>query len=221
MNKTRVETLAVIESPAVAVIEDDEHAREAFLFQLETAGLKVASHPSAESFLDAPGWDRFDCIVADICLPKKNGLQLLAEIKQSAPFVSIVFITAHGDMSIGVQAMKDGAVDCLEKPIEGRALLEAIRRGTSLSRVKRSEHMRCVELKKRECTLTPREREVFALITAGLLNKQAGADLGSAEHTVKIHRGRVMKKMRANSLADLVRMAEILELHGTSKHGHS
>jgi len=215
LSKPPSESSDAIESVRVAVVEDDERALQALTFQLATAGVQVVSHPSAESFLNASDLEKFDCIVADIHLPKMNGLQLLERTKQLAPFVSMVFITGHSDMSIGVQAMRDGAVDCLEKPIDDRALLRAIRYGANLSRLKRSVHLRRLELLKRESTLTPREREVFALITSGLLNKQVGAKLGPTERTIKTHRGRIMKKMGADSLAELVRMFETLQPGGS------
>jgi len=197
---------------SVAVIEDDKPTREALAFQLGTAGIQVAAYPSAESFLNAMGSKDFDCIVSDICLPRMNGLDLLAELGQSAPFVSIVFITGRGEMAIGVQAMREGAVDCLSKPVDDHALLTAVQRGTNLSRLRRADRLRLLELEKRERTLTPREHEVFALITSGLLNKQVGAKLGSTERTIKAHRAQVMSKMGADSLADLVRMAEMLQV---------
>ncbi len=212
-----VETREQIKTVTIAVIEDDGPTREALAFQLGTAGFRVVAHPSAESFLNATSSKDADCIVADICLPRMNGLELLAEMRRSAPFVSIVFVTGRGDMSIGVQAMREGAVDCLNKPVDDAALLNAVRRGTDLCRMRRAEHMRLLELKEREKTLTPREHQVFALITSGLLNKQVGAQLGPAERTIKTHRGRVMTKMGAGSLADLVRMAETLQVHTTAK----
>ena len=212
-----VEPREQMKTVTIAVIEDDGPTREALAFQLGTAGFKVVAHPSAESFLDATSSKDADCIVADICLPRMNGLELLAEMRQSAPFVSIVFVTGRGDMSIGVQAMREGAVDCLNKPVDDAALLNAVRRGADLGRMRRAEHMRLLELKEREKTLTPREHQVFALITSGLLNKQVGAQLGPAERTIKTHRGRVMTKMGAGSLADLVRMGETLQVHATPK----
>jgi FixJ family two-component response regulator len=126
-----------------------------------------------------------------------NGLQLFAKIKQSVPFVSVIFVTGRADMSIGVRAMREGAIDCLEKPIDDATLLNAMRRGTDLARIGRAEHMRRVELAELERTLTPREHEVFALITNGLLNKQVGAELGPTEQTIKRHRGRVKVSVTA------------------------
>src|SRR6266481_3917808 len=118
-----IETHSPYDVATVALIEDDQHLRRALAFQIGSAGYDVAEYPSAESFLEARGPRDFECLIADICLPKMNGLQLLAELKQSVPFVSIVLITGHGNMLIGVRAMREGAVDCLEKPFEEDALL--------------------------------------------------------------------------------------------------
>jgi two-component system response regulator FixJ len=196
----------------VALIDDDRHFREALAFQLQTARFQVTVHASAESFLESFRPDRYDCILADICLPGMNGLQLLAEVRRRAPFVSVVFVTGSGDIAIGVQAMREGAVDCLEKPIDEQALLNAIGRATELYRTGQAQNQQRLELSQRELTLTPREHEVFGLIASGLLNKQVGATLGATERTIKTHRGRVMSKMQADSLADLVRMAETLRI---------
>jgi len=197
-------------STSIAIVDDDENFCKALSFQLETADFKVDSYPSAEGFLEACRSKQFDCVVADICLPKVNGLQLLAQVKKSTPFASVVVITGRGDLSLGVQAMREGAVDCLEKPIDEAALLSAIRRGINLFRLNRVAYLQRIELTKRQETLTPRESEVFVLIASGMLNKQIGAELGPSEQTVKKHRARVMNKMGAGSLADLVRMAETL-----------
>ncbi len=205
-----------IETPmpvTVAVVEDDERFREALVFQLLTARFQVAAHASAESFLESPHCLEYDCIIADICLPGMNGLQLLAEVKGSVASVSIIFVTGCGDLSTGVQAMREGAIDCLEKPIDDQTLINSIRSAADLSRMRRAEDLQRFDLQQRELTLTPREHEVFILITNGLLNKQVGATLGATERTIKTHRGRVMNKMRADSLADLVRMAEVLKVH--------
>jgi FixJ family two-component response regulator len=206
---------AATEAVRVAVVEDDERLRQALVFQLGTAGFQVAPYSSAEEFLKVPDATAFDCIVADLFLPRMNGLQLQEELNRVVPFASIVFITGHGDLSLGMQAMREGAVDFLEKPVDEEALLTSITRGAKLSRARRAEQLRRVGLEKRHHTLTPREREVFVLITTGLLNKQVGAELGATERTIKVHRGRVMNKMCANSLADLVNMAGILQIHAT------
>ena len=197
----------------VALIEDDESARHALSFQLRTAGFEVAAYASAEELLEASDAKEFDCVVADIYLPKMNGLQLQEELKRTVPYASIVFITGHGDLSIGMHAMRNGAVDFLEKPLDDQALLNSVARGSELSRTRRAQQLQLVELEELQLTLTSREREVFALITSGLLNKQVAAELGTTERTVKAHRASVMNKMGADSIADLVRMAGVLQIH--------
>lgn len=206
------ETPSTVAPVTIAVVDDDQHFREALVFQLATEGFRVSSYPSGEGFLGSFRFKGYDCIIADICPPALNGLQLLAETKRSVPFVSIILVIGRGDISIGVQAMREGAVDCLEKPIDEQALLNSIRRATDLYRTKRAEDQQRLELQQHESTLTPREHEAFGLITGGLLNKQVGATQGATERTIKTHRGRVMSKMCADSLADLVRMAEILQI---------
>jgi two-component system, LuxR family, response regulator FixJ len=195
---------------SVAIIDDDERLRDALVFQLATAGFQCAPYPSPESFLSQSRTAHYDCIIADIFMPRMNGLQLVRHVKQAVPFASLILITGHGDMSIGVEAMRQGAIDCMEKPLDQEALTRAILRGTNFSRTKRLAHQRHLELRKREDSLTPREREIFTLIATGMLNKQIGYQLGPTEWTVKKHRGRIMKKMGAGSLADLVRMADAL-----------
>jgi FixJ family two-component response regulator len=202
----------------LAVVDDDARVLDALVFQLRTAGFSVSSHLSAENLLEAPDFAHSDCVVADICLPKLNGLQLLSQIKQDAPFMSVIFITGHGDMAMGVEAMREGAIDCFEKPVDDAALLRAVERDIKITREKRTEFLRKHELQSRHEVLTHREREVFALIAAGLLNKQVGAELGPSEGTVKKHRARIMRKMGADSLADLVRMAEIIGADSSRKN---
>src|SRR5271163_4331960 len=201
----------------VAVVEDDERLRRALAFQLGTAGFQVIALASGEEFLKIPDAGAFDCIVLDNFLPRMNGLQLQAELHRTVPFVSVVFISGHGDLSLGMYAMKNGAVDFLEKPVDDKVLFAAILRGADLSRERRADCAQRADLEKRPQALTPREREVFALITTGLLNKQVGAELGTTERTVKAHRERVMSKMGAGSLADLVRMAGTLQLHSRAQ----
>ena len=197
----------------IALIEDDDSVRQALSFQLRTAGFQVDSYSSAEELFEASDAKQFDCVVADVYLPKMNGLQLQEELNRTIPFASIVFITGHGDLSLGMHAMRKGAVDFLEKPVDEHALLSSIARGADLSRRRRTERSQLVGLEELHRSLTSREREVFTLITSGLLNKQVASELGTTERTVKAHRASVMIKMGAGSLADLVRMAGVLQIH--------
>jgi two-component system, LuxR family, response regulator FixJ len=201
----------VNQSTTIAVVEDDESMRRALLRQLSSAGFQTIGFGSAADFVRGSGRELVDCIVADVHLPMMDGLQLQAEIKRVAPHVSIIFITGHADLSIGMVAMKQGAVDFLEKPVDDDLLLESVSRGAELSRKQRAAQAERLELERRYELLTRREQEVFNLITSGRLNKQAGAALGITERTIKAHRGRVMEKMGADSLATLVRMATSLQ----------
>jgi FixJ family two-component response regulator len=199
----------------VAIVEDDERVRQAIAFQLRTAGFEITAYATAEDLLEAVGATEFDCVVADIYLPRMNGLQLQEELNRTVPYASIVFITGYGDLSLGMHAMRKGAVDFLAKPVDDQALLSSIARGIHLSRTRRAEQFERTDLERLQRSLTSREREVFALITTGLLNKQVGAELGTTERTVKAHRASVMNKMGAGSLVDLVRMAGVLHIHSS------
>src|SRR5260370_12103170 len=216
-NSRDSKTVAANGRVRVAIIEDEESVRNALVFQLRTAGFAVVAYSSAEELLESADAKDFDCVVADIYLPRMNGLQLQEELNRTIPYASIVFITGHGDLSLGMHAMRQGAVDFLEKPVDDQALLNSIARGARLSRERRAEQFRRIEVEELEQSLTSREHEVFALITAGLLNKQVGAELGTTERTVKAHRASIMIKMGADSLADLVRMAGILQMRPPSK----
>ena len=208
-----VKTVSTTRRIRIAIIEDEESVRNALVFQLTTAGFEVVAYCSAEELLESTDAKDLDCVVADIYLPKMNGLQLQEELKRTVPYASIVFITGHGDLSLGMHAMRNGAVDFLEKPIDDQALLNSVARGSELSRTRRAQQLQIVELEELRRSLTSREREVFALITSGLLNKQVAAELGTTERTVKAHRASVMNKMGADSIADLVRMAGVLQIH--------
>lgn len=197
----------------VAVVEDDDSMRRALVRQLSSAGFHVVGFGSGADFLHSPDHLLIDCVVVDVHLPMMDGLQVQEQLKRVMAHASIVFITGHGDLSVGVHAMREGAVDFLEKPVDDQVLLESIRRGAALSRRRRAAGVERVELERRYQLLTAREREVFALVTNGLLNKQAAAELGTAERTIKAHRGRVTRKMGAESVAALVRMATILGIH--------
>ena len=216
-NGSEIRPDAAIGSVRVAIIDDDERVRQALVLQLSTAGFEVVAYSSAEELLETTDAKNFDCVVADVYLPRMNGLQLQEELNRTIPYASIIFITGHGDLSLGMHAMRKGAVDFLEKPLDDPALLSSITRGAQLSRERRAEQFRRIEFEEHERSLTSREREVFALITSGLLNKQVASELGTTERTIKAHRASVMTKMGAGSLADLVRMAGILQIHARSK----
>lgn len=207
------ETAATTGGGSVAIVDDDEGVRQALAFQINTAGFQVVSYSSAHEFLTGKDTSDFDCVVADIFLPRMNGLELQNRLRETGKFMSVVFITGRGDMSIGVHAMRAGAVDVLEKPFDDEALLTAIEHGVQRSRARRRDHAKHFDLERRFIALPARQREVFTLITAGLLNKQAAAELGISERTVKVHRERLRRKMGADSLAELSRMAEILQIH--------
>ena len=194
----------------VAIIDDDERMLRALARLVKSVGMQAATFATAHEFLDHPIREHTDCVITDMRMPGLDGLGFQEKLHQMLPDLSVVFLTGHGKVSASVRAMKAGAVDFLEKPVEDESLLAAIARAVDRTRQLRAARVELEELQKRFDRLTPREREVFALITAGLLNKQVGAELGTAEKTIKVHRARVLEKMKAKSLAELVRMADSL-----------
>jgi len=194
----------------VFVVDDEDTVRKALARLIRSAGMTAQTFPTAEAFLRDGHAVPASCLVLDVRLPGLNGLQLQEALNRKGYPISIVFITGHGDVPTSVRAMKAGAVDFLQKPFAGRELLDAIRRAVSRTRDAVAKQAECAEIRRRYDALTPREREVFALVVSGLLNKQVAGELGAAEKTIKIHRARVMAKMQAPSLADLVRMAGLL-----------
>ncbi len=195
----------------VFVVDDDQRICEALAELLSTFDLHVVTFNSAAQYLAHPKPDIPACLVLDLQLPDINGLDLLSQAGQQ-PLPQIVFITGHGDIPTSVRAIKAGAVDFLTKPLKEAALMRAIHEALAQDRIARLERAELAELHGRLSRLTPREREVLPLIVSGLLNKQAAAELTISEITVQIHRGRIMKKMRAGSLAELVRLAGKLEI---------
>ena len=182
--------------------------------KIRTAGLNVQPFTSARDFLKSPRPEGPACLVLDVQMPGLSGMELQRELTQTGIHIPIIFITGHGDIAMSVRAMKARAVEFLTKPFRGSALLDAIRAAIERDRTAIQKRSEIRELRDRYETLTPREREVMALVTDGLLNKQVAGKLSTTEATIKFHRAHIMQKMCANSLADLIRMAEKLGIHG-------
>lgn len=200
------------DKPVVFIVDDDVSVREALESLINWSGWQAECFASARSFLDHPRANAPCCLVLDVSMPGIDGLELQKLIAGERKDMPIIFVTGHGDIPMSVQAMKAGAVEFLTKPIDDEALLSAIRHAIERSRAARADLSEVQTLQDRYATLTPREREIMQLVVSGLLNKQVGMKLGISEITVKAHRGKMMQKMEADSLADLVRMSVNLHL---------
>ena len=202
---------------AIAIVDDDPSAREGLEALIRSAGWKVEAFASAQEFLGRPGAKAPRCLILDLQLPGLSGLDLQKRMAELGLEIPIVFLTGHGDIPASVQAMKAGAVEFLTKPFDEDTLLRAIEEAVARDRRTREQQEQIRELRERYESLTAREQQVMREVVSGLLNKQVAARLNITEFTVKIHRGHVMRKMRADSLPDLVRMAETLGIRSPKR----
>lgn len=205
------------EDPIVLIVDDDYRMREALSSLVEAMGLRVRTFGSASEFLRAESSDSPACLILDLELPDINGLELQKELaEREAP--PVIFVTGHGDIPSSVRAMKAGAVEFLSKPFGEEELQNAIEKAIAMDRLVRQQRSEIAHLRSCYSLLTPREQEVLGFVVGGLLNKETAADLGTSEITIRVHRGQIMRKMGARSLAELVRMADKL---GVKPHGGS
>ena len=204
--------------PIVFVVDDDSSMREALTDLITSVGLLVEAFKSAREFLEHMRHDTPACLVLDVRLPGLSGLDLQRELARTEAPIPIIFITGHGDIPMSVRAIKEGAVEFLAKPFRDQDLLDAIQHALEIDRAARQERALVAEVRRRYESLTKREREVMRLVVSGLLNKQIAGELGSSEVTVKMHRGQVMRKLKAQSLVELIRMAEKIGIPSASSH---
>ena len=201
----------------VFIVDDDIGVRKALTNLIRSVGLKVEAFGSAQEFLSSRRQDAPGCLVLDVRLPDLSGLDLQRRLAATGIQMPIIFITGHGDIPMSVEAMKAGAVEFLTKPFREQVLLEAVQHAIERDRAAHAQRAEFAELRARYQSLTPREQEIMAMVVRGLLNKQTAGELGTTEATVKVHRAKLMHKMKAESLADLIRMAEKLGIPAASR----
>jgi FixJ family two-component response regulator len=201
----------------LAILDDDKGVQGALRDLIESEGMSTLCFDSAEQFLDSRARHQASCLIADIGMPGMSGIELQAHLKAEECAIPIIFITARGDIPLAVSAMRQGASDFLAKPFEGSVFLAAVERALEKTRDATRKALERADLLARYRSLTPREQEVLPLLVSGLMNKQAAAELGITEYTVQVHRGHIMRKMRAGSFATLVRMAERLSPHSSQQ----
>ena len=201
----------------VLVIDDDPSVRNGLTLLFRSVGFETRAFGSAQEFVQSKLPDVPSCLILDVRLPGQSGLDFQAELLKAHIHIPVIFMTGHGDIPMTVRAMKGGAVDFLAKPFRDQDMLDAVATAIERDRKRRASEKVLSELRAVFETLSPREREVMALVSSGLMNKQIAAEMNLAEITVKIHRGRIMKKMRARSVADLVKMAEALGVRCTNQ----
>jgi FixJ family two-component response regulator len=199
------------DGPTVFIVDDDRDVRESLHELLESVGLHSKSFATAQEFLSSPRSDGPSCLILDVRLPGISGLDLQHELKKGKISIPIIFLTAHADVPMSVKAMKSGAIEFLTKPFRHQDLLDAVQRSLTRDRIGRGKQRDISELRQRYNTLSVREREVMSHVVTGMLNKQVAAELDASEGTIKMHRSQVMKKMQAQSLPELVRMADKLK----------
>jgi len=199
------------DSPVVFIVDDDANVRRSIQDLLSSVALKSEAFESPQQFLESKRADCTSCLVLDVRLPGMSGLDCQRELAEAGVTIPIIFITGHGDVPMTVRAMKSGAAEFLTKPFRPQELLDAVQLALDVDKKSREKHRETAEVRRRYETLTAREREVMELVISGLLNKQIAGELGTGEHTVKIHRGHVMEKMKADSLPALIRMADTLK----------
>jgi FixJ family two-component response regulator len=198
------------DGPCVFIVDDDQGVRQSIQDLLASVALRSEAFATAQEFLDSKRADDPGCLVLDVRLPGMSGLDCLGLLTDAGVTIPTIFITGHGDVSMSVRAMKSGAVEFLTKPFRPQELLDAVQQALVRDKSLRDKRREIAEVRRRHGTLTAREREVMVLVVSGLLNKQIAAKLGTGEHTVKIHRAHVMKKMEAGSLSALIRMGDAL-----------